>query len=80
MLDDNTGTFGGTNTTNGIWFFIDPDGRVTDGTTNGPGKSIQFWLYFNGRITDEGSLAPGTTNANAPRSANPAYVPSWFSW
>lgn len=32
-------SFGGSNTTNAIHFVIDPDGRVTDGTTNGPGKS-----------------------------------------
>src|SRR6478609_7639481 len=30
-------SFNGTATTNAIRFKIDPDGRVTDGTTNGPG-------------------------------------------
>lgn len=64
--------FDGTNfgTTSGnIWFEIDPDGKVTDGTTNGPGKATQFVLYYNGRITTQGVS-----------SGNPARDPPWFSW
>jgi prepilin-type N-terminal cleavage/methylation domain-containing protein len=73
-------SFGGSNTTNAIHFVIDPDGRVTDGTTNGPGKSISIFIYYNGRIADEGNIATGTTSSAAAYPANSAKVPSWFSW
>lgn len=77
-----TDTLNGTGSTNALPFLVDPDGQVTDGTTNGPGKSVQFWLYYNGRLTDEGSIpAPGLTySATANRTAAPARNPPWFSW
>ncbi|WP_373532410.1 type II secretion system protein [Vampirovibrio sp.] len=71
--------FAGTNTTNAIMFLVDPDG-VYSGTTNGPGKSVQFHLYYNGRITTVGTIAPGTTYANTTIVANPDLDPPWFSW
>jgi type II secretory pathway pseudopilin PulG len=46
-----TYSFAGTQSTQAIMFQVDPDGKVTDGTTNGPGKSVQFFLYYNGRLT-----------------------------
>ena len=80
FLDADSGSFGGTNTTNAFWMHLDPDGKVTDGTTNGPGKSVVIWIYYTGQITDWGSVAAGTRNANAPSAANAATVPPWFSW
>jgi prepilin-type N-terminal cleavage/methylation domain-containing protein len=76
--------FGGKSTTNAIFFSIDPDGRVTDGTTNGPGKSVEFWLYTDGKIKTSADLRTNTIFSNGsstfsggiPSSAN---VPSWFS-
>ncbi len=56
-------------TTGGVWFDVDPDGQVTDGTTNGPGKAVQFALRYNGRITTLGV-----------QSGDPAVDPPWFSW
>lgn len=76
----NAYTFGGTSSTNAVWFHIDPDGRVTDGTTNGPGKSVPVFLYTTGRITDEGNLLVGTTDSNDAYTANANNVPPWFSW
>lgn len=73
-------SFGGSNTTNAIHFAIDPDGKVTDGTTNGPGKSVSIFIYYNGRLADEGSIAAGTANSSVSYPANPAKVPSWFTW
>jgi prepilin-type N-terminal cleavage/methylation domain-containing protein len=36
--------------TNGVLrIFFDPDG-IYSGTTNGPGKSQDFYLYYNGRV------------------------------
>ena len=79
-FDRDSGSLGGTNTTNGMWIMIDPDGKITDGTTNGPGKSMNIWIYANGRVADEGSLAAGTRNNNAAQAADPSIVPPWFSW
>ena len=73
-------SFGGNSTTNAIFFLTDPDGRVTDGTTNGPGKGMSMFLYYSGRITDEGNLLAGTASSYTGYSADPTKVPSWFSW
>ena len=74
-----SGGFGGTATTNGVWFKVDPDGVVTDGTTNGPGKALCLFLYTNGRVADIGSI-PDTTNQYSTYTANTNSVPPWFSW
>ena len=72
-------SFGNTATTNGLYFNYDPDGKVTDGTTNGPGKALQIWLYYNGRMTTQGGLLPNsyTSNGNAGGAAPDQ---PWFSW
>jgi prepilin-type N-terminal cleavage/methylation domain-containing protein len=76
-----TGSFGGTATTNGVWFEFDPDGVLTsNSTTTGAGQSVQFWLYYTGRISELGSIAPNTTNFYQTQNANSARTPSWFSW
>ena len=78
-------TFGGTSTTNHIWFSFDPDGQLTSmGTTNGPGKSVEFALFYNGRITTNGSL-PATNQTSwdgglATDALCPTCDPPWFNW
>jgi len=72
--------FGGMSPSNAIYFFLDPDGKVTDGTTNGPGKSVVFWLYLNGHITTWGGLDASVDNNGDIYSPQPAYDPPWFSW
>lgn len=74
------------NTTNSIVFSFDPDG-TTDGTTNGPGKGIQFYLYYDGYMTDRGNVKPNTLMGNwCPGGSTPTIlpdstkVPPWFSW
>jgi hypothetical protein len=62
-----TYNFGGTASTNFVWFHIDPDG-TSDGSTNGPGKSVGFDLYYNGRVSSYGVIN-GTSQD-----------PPWFSW
>jgi hypothetical protein len=52
--------FGGTATTNAIIFQVDPDGKVTDDTTNGLGKAAQLILYNSGRIFPRGSHPKNT--------------------
>lgn len=73
--------FAGTATTNAINFIYDPDGKVTDGTTTGPGKSIAFYLYANGRIVTSANILPGTTNqSGGTYTADASLDPPWFSW
>jgi prepilin-type N-terminal cleavage/methylation domain-containing protein len=72
--------FMGTNTTNAVYFYFDPDGVVTDGTTNGPGKSVGLWLYYNNRITSYGNLTSGTVYGGGTVNPHPTYDPPWFSW
>ncbi len=74
-----TGTFVGTETTNAISFLVDPDGSYS-GTTDGPGKGITFFLYYNGRLATYGTLAAGSSYNGTPYTATPAYDPPWFSW
>ncbi len=72
-------TFTGTAANNAVWFWIDPD-AAPDGTTNGPAKSMWFMLTASGRITDIGSLAPGTTSSSGTFGPTPNRVPPWFDW
>jgi prepilin-type N-terminal cleavage/methylation domain-containing protein len=77
-------SFGGTASTNAVYFYFDPDGKVTDGTTNSPGRSLRLYLFYNGRVQTEGTVQPGTCGlpygclpASYPRPTND---PPWFSW
>ena len=72
-------SFGGTATTNAIWFHLDPDGKY-GGSTTGPSKSVPVFLYYNGRIVTEAELLPGTRTVSSPYSAAPGNIPDWFSW
>jgi len=71
---------GGTASTNSLWFIVDPDGKVTDGTTNGPGKALQFVLYPNGMVRTYGTCLPNTKTNSGTYNPTPAYDPPWFSW
>lgn len=76
-------TFNGTASTNAIYFFFDPDGvRGTSGTADDPGKSVAFWLYYNGRITSAAHLVANTSYANngGANTTGPDSDPSWFTW
>lgn len=76
--------FGTCTNLHAIAFRIDPDGIVTDGTTNGPGKSVEMFLYCDGKIRDRGNVETGTILTNGGGGytvgSNTALVPSWFSW
>ena len=72
-------SFGGTGTTNAIPFAVDPEEGYS-GTTNGPGKSELFFLYYNGRISTGGSIANNTCDSSFCNNPNPTYEASWFSW
>ncbi len=71
--------FGGTSTTNSIWMLFDPDGMVTDGTTNGPGKSLFIILYYNGQTTTYANKKVTAGNiCGVYSSIHPD--PPWFHW
>ncbi len=72
--------FGGTSSTNVVQFWFDPDGVVTDGTTNGPGKSIIFELTYTGRVLNYGSGNTYCGSWGCPFSGGPGVDPPWFSW
>lgn len=75
-----TDLFGGTNTTNAIWFSVDPDG-VYSGSATGEGKAVEFWLYYNGRLATWGTVEPNTCrNGGTCVDPTPANDPPWFSW
>lgn len=80
MLLYTTDTFDATNSTNALSFYIDPNGAY-GGTTNGPDKSVQFFIYYPGRVTSRGNsdtntMAGGVTYA----SPDPTLEPPWFTW
>jgi prepilin-type N-terminal cleavage/methylation domain-containing protein len=74
-------SFGGTATTNGMYIFFDPDGTNADAaTTTGPGKSLIFFLYYNGKLTSFANLISGTTSSAFTWGTCPGCDPSWFHW
>ena len=73
-----TMAFGGTATTNGVWFNLDPDGTVSNG---GNGKSIQIWIYYSGRVTTLGTIDNNSCwSDGCDATPLPALDPPWFSW
>ncbi len=74
-------TFGGTTAQNMIEFDFDPDGTYSGSASDGPGKSIQFSLYYNGFLTTRGKLKPNSCNdASCAIQPNASLDPSWFSF
>lgn len=76
--------FGGTTGNHHIWFGFDPDGKYS-GTTNGPGKSMHFLIYYSGQLMGTGDVKPGSRtdwgcDGDEAQGANPSFVPPWFSW
>lgn len=79
LILHNAYSFDGTTSLNAIPIKFDPDG-VYGGTTDGPGKAVGFFLYYNGRISDRGSIPAGTLNSGTSYGPAPAKNPPWFSW
>lgn len=72
--------FGGSATTNVIEFLYDPDMTAVGGTADGPSKSVQFQLYYNGFLTSRTFTQAGTRTSAGNVAAYPTADPSWFSW
>ena len=82
MYRENT-SFDSTDTTSAIWFYYDPDGKVTQAGSpvNGPGKRESFWIYYNGRVVAGNDCALGTTSSNwTPPCPMTSWQTDWFSW
>lgn len=77
--DSATDYFGGTNSTNAIEFYVDPDG-VYSGSSSGKGKSAQMYLYYNGRISSRGFITSGTVVGATSKNADSSLEPSWLQW
>jgi prepilin-type N-terminal cleavage/methylation domain-containing protein len=75
----NEADFNATATTNAIYFIFDPDSTYS-GTTNGPGKSVTFYVYFNGRLASDANIANPTCNHFGCWGPNADGDPPWFSW
>jgi prepilin-type N-terminal cleavage/methylation domain-containing protein len=60
--------FGSCTSLHAVGFRVDPDGVVTDGTTNGPGKAVELFIYCDGKVRDRANVEPGTilTNGGGP--------------
>lgn len=75
--------FLGTTTTNVIHFYFDPDGKVTESSpsANGPGKNIEFHLFYNGKITTrDASNFVRCSSLECPMAPTSGNDPPWFSW
>ncbi|MCE3234001.1 MAG: hypothetical protein K0Q50_181 [Vampirovibrio sp.] len=73
-------SFGGTSTTHVLFIMFDPDGEYSNSNT-GPGKSLAIHVFYNGRVTDRGSV-PFTVQSSCDTytPAPASETPSWFSW
>ncbi|MBX2861845.1 MAG: type II secretion system GspH family protein [Vampirovibrio sp.] len=71
-------TFGGTDSTNAIYFQIDPDG-VYGGSTTGPSKAINMFQYYDGALTDYAHVKSGTYVDGSAVGACPSCNPTWFN-
>jgi len=82
ILFSASNNFGATATTQVIWFNLDPDGQATSpSTTDGPGKSFKFAVYYGGRISSRDEILPGSKNGTTTYNpASPPVNPPWFHW
>jgi len=67
---------------NFVYFLFDPDGEYSNSTT-GPGKSVWFMVFCNGRVTTMAEKLPGQETCNNSGVCNDwasSPDPDWFSW
>lgn len=79
LLYGTANTFGGTASTNAVWFHFDPDGRYTN-SPDGSSKSIQFFLYYNGALRTNVNTRANTVSGGVTYNPVAGGDPSWFSW
>lgn len=69
----NNVSFAGTGALNAIYFKVDPSGTADDT------DAINFFMYTNGRVSDEGHIADNTVSSDYTRNANLSLNPTWWS-
>jgi prepilin-type N-terminal cleavage/methylation domain-containing protein len=79
VINADSGSFGGTGSTNAVSFFVDPKAGYSN-TTSGNEKSAPFVLYYNGRITSYDNILPGTQDGWGAVSGSAGQIPPWFNW
>ncbi len=67
--------FGGTNTTNAVWFSVFPDM-----SSYGLNNRVTFWFYYDGKIKTWAYMLPNTTTGAGNWGSATAADPTWFSW
>lgn len=75
----NNQRFNGTAITNGIEVLFDPDAKVSSGAGD-TGVSVEFVLYYDGRITTWGNCLAGTANNTTTCDPGDHLDPTWFNW
>jgi prepilin-type N-terminal cleavage/methylation domain-containing protein len=80
MMMYSDASFGDVTDNRGLYFYIDPDG-VDSGTTTGPGKSVLFFIYYDGKLRSRNNVIANTTDSTG-NTYNPGttYDPPWFDW
>ncbi len=73
---------GGTSALHVVMIAFDPDNVTSGSASDGPSKSVQFALYYNGYITTRGRTKTGTCHSGGCGMANPDLTldPAWFTW
>lgn len=73
-------SFGATDSLAITYFYVDPDGTYS-GTTTGNGKSVIFFIYYNGRITTRETPIPSSHDVwGTTYNPSPGADPTWFQW
>jgi prepilin-type N-terminal cleavage/methylation domain-containing protein len=73
--------FSGTGTTNAIRFVVDPNGSTDQPISlTSPGKSTQFFLYYNGRLSEYSGIPDGTVTSTGSYNHMNGNTPPYFSW
>jgi prepilin-type N-terminal cleavage/methylation domain-containing protein len=74
--------FGGTTPNNALEFVFDPDEVYSGSANDGPSKSIQFNLFYDGFLCTRGQgRSPVCVDSNGGcYTTDPIYDPIWFSW
>lgn len=70
-------TFGGTSSTNIVWFLIDPDSSKTGSPIGG---GLEAALYYNERVATWPTLIPGSQSSWGIYNPNANGDPPWFNW
>lgn len=64
-----------------ISLYIDPDNKETVvGSTNGPGKSVPIFLFYDGKIRDRSRLTVNCVSSFNTYTNVSTFVPPWFDY